>query len=58
MNVLWGFFNLLVGLYLLSSHPVTIEFNFPLITLLLGALAMGIYLSLHFGRVHRDKHAR
>jgi hypothetical protein len=58
INVLWGFFNLLVGLYLLSSHPVSIEFNFRLVILILGALAMSIYLSLHFGRVHRDKHAK
>jgi hypothetical protein len=58
INVLWGFFNLLVGLYLLSNHPVTPEFNARLVTLIIGALAMGIYLSLHFGKVHRDRHAK
>ena len=58
INLLWGFFNFLVGLALLSSHPVTIEFNFSFIALLAGALAMGIYLSLHFGKVQTDKRAK
>ncbi len=58
VNFLWGMFNFLIGIYLLSSHPVTVELNSSFITLVIGALAMGIYLSLHFGKVQRDKFER
>jgi hypothetical protein len=55
VNFLWGAFNLLVGVYLLSRHPVTVDFEPGFVALVLGALAMGIYLSLHFGKVRRDR---
>lgn len=56
VNVIWGFFNLTVGLYVLSHHSTALEFNSSLIALLVGGLGIGIYLSLHFGRVRRDRH--
>ena len=55
VNFLWGAFNLLVGVYLLSRHPVTVDFEPGFLALVLGALAVGVYLSLHFGKVRRDK---
>jgi hypothetical protein len=55
VNFLWGAFNLLVGVYLLSRHPVTFDFEPSFLALVLGALAIGIYLSLHFGKVRRDR---
>jgi hypothetical protein len=55
VNFLWGAFNLLVGVYLLSRHPVTVDFEPGFLALVLGALAIGIYLSLHFGEVRRDR---
>jgi hypothetical protein len=55
VNFLWGAFNLLVGVYLLSRHPVTVDFQPGFLALVLGALAIGIYLSLHFGKVRRDR---
>jgi len=55
VNFLWGAFNLLVGVYLLSRHPVTVDFEPSFLALVLGALAIGIYLSLHFGKVRRDR---
>jgi hypothetical protein len=58
VNVLWGFFNLVVGLYLLSRHPFAIEFGSDLVALLAGALALGIPTSVHFGKVWQSKHAR
>jgi len=58
VNFLWGAFNLLVGVYLLSRHPVTVDFEPAFLALVLGALAIGIYLSLHFGKVGRDKSGR
>ena len=51
VNFLWGVFNLLVGLVLLSKQPVTVGFNSEFIALMLGALAIGTYLSVHFGKV-------
>jgi hypothetical protein len=51
-------FNFLIGVYLLSRHPLTVELNPSFITLVIGALAMGTYLSLHFGKVWRDKFER
>jgi hypothetical protein len=50
MNFLWGAFNLLVPLYLLSKHPVTVSFEPGFLALVFGALAIGFYLSLHFGK--------
>src|SRR5260370_16053541 len=51
VNFLWGAFNLLVGVYLLSRHPVAVDFKAGFLTLLLGALAIRIFLSLHFRKV-------
>jgi hypothetical protein len=50
--------NLLVGLYLFSRHPVTLEFTPDLLVPLAGALAIGLFMSVHFGKVWRDKHVR
>jgi len=55
VNLLWGFANFIVGLFLLSKFPVTLEFNLRLATVLVGALAMGIQHSLHFGKVVRER---
>jgi hypothetical protein len=58
VNFVWGFFNLLVGLYLFSRHPVLLEFTPDLIVPLAGALAIGLYMSVHFGKVWQDKRVR
>jgi hypothetical protein len=34
---------------------VTFDFEPSFLALVLGALAIGIYLSLHFGKVRRDR---
>jgi len=39
-----------VALYLLSKHPVTVSFEPGFLALVFGALAIGFYLSLHFGK--------
>jgi hypothetical protein len=57
-NFLWGMFNFLIGVYLLLRHTVTVELNPSFITPVIGALAMSTYLSLHFGKVRRDKFER
>jgi hypothetical protein len=58
VNFFWGAFNLLVGLYLLSRYPVTVDFEPSFLKLVIGALAIGIYLSLHFEKVRRDRSER
>jgi hypothetical protein len=54
VNFLWGVLNLCVGLYLLSMQPVMIGPNSGSFALIAGGLAIGAYLSLHFGRVRAD----
>jgi hypothetical protein len=53
VNIVWGFFNLLVG-YLLVCRVG--EFDLRTTThvaaLLLGGLLIGLYLARHFGRFH------
>lgn len=58
VNVLWGYFNLLAGLYLLTRQPVTIGVNANCLAVFAGALVLGTYMSVHFGKVWQGKHAR
>jgi membrane associated rhomboid family serine protease len=50
-----GFFNLVAGMTLVSNCPVAVAFSASFVALIVGAMAMGIYLSLHFGKVRREK---
>jgi hypothetical protein len=53
VNFLWGFLNLVVGAFLWSLYPVHVGLFPGFLVLLLGALAIGLFLALHFGRVRR-----
>ena len=53
VNFLWGAFNALVGLVLLGSQPVAIGLNPSFAPVVFGALAIGIPMSIHFGRVRQ-----
>jgi hypothetical protein len=44
-------FNVVVGLVLLSLQPVSIGLNVPFVVVIAGALAIGVFLALHFGKV-------
>jgi hypothetical protein len=55
VNFLWGAFNLFLGLYILSRHPVAIGLNWEFAALAAGALVIGCHLSIHFGHVRRNK---
>jgi hypothetical protein len=55
VNFLWGFFNLLVGMFLLARHPVAVDFGPGFVTFLAGVLVMGVQLSHHFGKVMRNR---
>jgi hypothetical protein len=50
-NVLWGLFNVVVGLLLLDAAPLTVGLNAGCLSALLGALSTGIFVAKHFGRV-------
>jgi len=56
VNFLWGFFNFLAGAYLLAICPVAIGIDTSLLLFLLGAFGLGLYLSIHFGKVRRHKY--
>lgn len=55
VNFLWGALNLLIGLWLLSDHPVTIGLNLRFLALIVGALTIGLFLALHFDKVQRGR---
>jgi hypothetical protein len=48
VNFLWGLFNLVVGAQMLGLYSVTIGPNIGFLAVVLGALALGVYLSRHF----------
>jgi len=55
VNVLWGLFNVFFGLHLLLRHPFALAFNADCAIFIAGALAIGIYLAVHFGKVRAGK---
>jgi hypothetical protein len=55
VNFLWGALNLLIGLVLLFRNPVVIGLNGDFIALIVGFLALGVQLSLHFGKVRKNR---
>jgi hypothetical protein len=55
VNFLWGFVNLLAALALLAQHPLALTLNADLFTALAGALVIGVYLALHFGKVRSTR---
>jgi hypothetical protein len=55
VNFLWGFFNLAAGLALLETHPVALELITDCLIMAAGALVLGLYLSVHFGKVKQSK---
>lgn len=58
INFLWGTFNLLVGCYLFSGHPVSIQLTPDFAVFCAGFLLLGTYLSIHFERVHARRVAK
>ncbi len=55
VNVLWGAFNLFASVLLLSRNPVTIGLSLNFAALVAGFLALGVQLSLHFGKVRQGR---
>jgi hypothetical protein len=51
LNFLWGAFNVAVGLTLLSRNPAAFGLNVDCLVMAAGVLALGTYLSRHFGKV-------
>jgi hypothetical protein len=58
VNFLWGAFNLVFGVALLSWHPVTPGLNPDCLVFVAGFLALGVQLSLHFGHVRKGRNAK
>lgn len=57
VNVLWGFANLVVGLLIVARHASLSDAGSNAAALLAGALVIGIFLAVHFGKVQRDRQA-
>ena len=55
LNFLWGAFNLLLGVYVLSRHAPLVGFNTDFGALVGGGLLSGVFLSWHFAKVRRDR---
>lgn len=58
MNFVWGALNLAIGLALVTSSPVELGLNPKFAALTVGALALGTYLSLHFGKVRSNEESQ
>jgi hypothetical protein len=58
VNFSWGSLNLLVGISLLCRHPLALTFSPDLAVWFAGFLALGIPLSLHFGKVRQGGSAK
>lgn len=55
VNFLWGALNFVIGIVLLSRYPLAVGFNPGFLTLIAGALTIGIFCSRHFGKVRESK---
>jgi hypothetical protein len=53
VNFLWGLFNFLIGLILLSRYSISIGPNPNFLSVIFGALAIGAPMSRHFGKVRQ-----
>jgi hypothetical protein len=58
VNVLWGSFNLLVGILLLAWHPVVVGFHRDFAVLAVGFVLMGWGTAHQFGKVRAARLAR
>jgi hypothetical protein len=54
VNFLWGAFNLFIGLALLCWRPFSPGLDPESAVFVAGFLALGVPLSLHFGKVRRS----
>jgi hypothetical protein len=54
VNVLWGAVNLGLALLIVARHPFALGANPECLTVALGALVLGIYMALHFGKVRQQ----
>jgi hypothetical protein len=55
VNFFWGLFNFVVGGWLLSAQAVSFGLTPEFGVALLGAIAIGTHLSVHFGKVQAAK---
>src|SRR6266852_9374285 len=58
VNFLWGFANAVAGAVLLVSYPVSSASSASSLLLFAGALAIGIVLSVGFGKVRSQSYGR
>ncbi|SAL34730.1 membrane protein [Caballeronia sordidicola] len=57
VNVIWGFANLAIAFLIAAHNANSLDMGPDAAAGLAGGLAIGIYLSLHFGKVQRNRRA-
>jgi hypothetical protein len=55
VNFLWGTSNVLISAFLLVKFPVIVGLEASFIVFIIGAVAIGTYLAVHFGNVRLSK---
>lgn len=55
VNFYWGMLNLVAGLAIMSRHRLAFEVSPGAIAMLAGALAIGSFAAIHFGKVQAKK---
>ncbi len=58
VNFYWGAFNLAIALTLLVKYPLSVGINPSFAALFAGALLIGTFSALHFGKVRKDQAAK
>lgn len=58
VNFFWGLFNLLMGGWIVTTHPVALSLNPDFLAVLAGVVLLGTWISIHFGKVQARKRAR
>jgi hypothetical protein len=52
VNVLWGFFNIVVGYVLIRRGDFALDLTSDIVAFGLGMLAMSLFAARHFGALH------
>ncbi|WP_144152143.1 hypothetical protein [Paraburkholderia sp. BCC1885] len=54
VNFLWGALNLVIALVILTRNPITLGANLECLSVAVGVLVLGVFMSVHFGKVRRE----
>jgi hypothetical protein len=55
VNFLWGTLNAVIGIALLAFRPIVLRINLETASFLIAFVLVGIFLSVHFGKVRQGR---